>query len=70
VRGQPYGLHLDCNIVRQDNQGGILTMSEIGILRYWAIDVIMHCTDKDLLDFVSKLLIHEVKERQEDDDRI
>jgi hypothetical protein len=36
-------------------------MSEIGILRYWAIDVIMSCEDKDLLDFVSKLLMRETQ---------
>lgn len=45
-------------------------MSEIGILRYWAIDVIMHCTDKDLLDFVNKLLIRETAEREEEHDGI
>lgn len=45
-------------------------MSEIGILRYWAIDVIMHCDDKDLLDFVSKLLVKETADREEEYDRI
>ena len=45
-------------------------MGEINILRYWAIDVIMKCTDKDLLDFVSKLLVREYVEREEEHDRI
>ena len=45
-------------------------MTDIGILRYWAIDVIMKCNDKDLLDFVSKLLIREYAELEEKDDRV
>ena len=45
-------------------------MTEIGILRYWAIDVIMNCTDKDLLDFVSKLLLKETAKREEEHDRV
>ena len=38
-------------------------MSEIGILRYWAVEVIMRCEDKDLLDFVGKLLLRENQNR-------
>lgn len=45
-------------------------MGEINILRYRAIDVIMKCNDKDLLDFVSKLLVREYAELEEEHDRI
>lgn len=34
-------------------------MTQLDLLRYWAVDAIMKCTDEDLLDFVDKLLIHE-----------
>lgn len=32
------------------------------LLRYWAIEAVMKCSDEDLLDFVDKLLIREMKE--------
>lgn len=39
-------------------------MSDLSILRYWAIDVIMKCNDKELLDFVHKLMLHEYAESE------
>jgi hypothetical protein len=40
-------------------------MAYIEFLRYTAIKAIMMCDDEDLLDFVDKLLIHEMREEVE-----
>lgn len=40
-------------------------MMHIEFLRYTAIQAIMMCNDEDLLDFVDKLLINEMREKVE-----
>ena len=37
-------------------------MAYIEFLRYTVIQTVMESTDEDLLDFVSKLLIHDTRE--------